>query len=156
MLSPHCWQTAERRGWRLSEKSIGIIGVGRIGTLVARKAAALGMKVLLCDPPLRESTGDERYGFLDDVLGADILTLHVPLTVEGPYPTLHMVNSNCCGACRPASSSSIQPAALLSVGRICWLRCESAGSRDRSWMYGRGSQGSIATFWIWWISARRT
>jgi erythronate-4-phosphate dehydrogenase len=84
--------TAERRGWRLSEKSIGIIGVGRIGTLVAMKAAALGMKVLLCDPPLRESTGDERYGFLDDVLGADILTLHVPLTAEGRYPTLHMVN----------------------------------------------------------------
>jgi erythronate-4-phosphate dehydrogenase len=84
-------ETAERRGWRLSDKSIGIIGAGRIGTLVARKAAALGMKVLLCDPPLRESTGDEKYGFLEDVLGADILTLHVPLTAEGPYPTLHMV-----------------------------------------------------------------
>ena len=84
--------TAERRGWRLSDKSIGIIGVGRIGTLVAKKAAALGMKVLLCDPPLRESTGDERYGFLEDVLGADILTLHVPLTAEGPYPTFHMVD----------------------------------------------------------------
>jgi erythronate-4-phosphate dehydrogenase len=86
--------TAEHRDWRLSEKSIGIIGVGRIGTLVAMKAAALGMKVLLCDPPLRESTGNERYGFLDDVLGADILTLHVPLTVAGRYPTLHMVNGN--------------------------------------------------------------
>jgi len=84
--------TAERKGWRLAEKSIGIIGVGRIGTLVAKKAAALGMKVLLCDPPLRDSTGDKRYGFLDDVLGADILTLHVPLTAEGLYPTRHMVD----------------------------------------------------------------
>jgi len=84
--------TAERRGWRLSAKSLGVIGVGRIGTLVAGKAAALGMNVLLCDPPLRESTGDARYGFLDDVLGADILTLHVPLTAEGPYPTRHLVN----------------------------------------------------------------
>ena len=89
--------TAARRGWRLSAKSLAVIGVGRIGTLVARKAAALGMNVLLCDPPLRESTGDTRYGLLDDVLGADILTLHVPLTAEGPYPTRHLVNRQLLG-----------------------------------------------------------
>ena len=84
--------TAARRGWRLAAKSLAVIGAGRIGTLVAGKAAALGMSVLLCDPPLRESTGDRRYGLLDDVLGADVLTLHVPLTAEGPYPTRHMVD----------------------------------------------------------------
>jgi len=83
--------TAERRGWNLSEKAIGIIGVGHIGSLVEKKALALGMEVLLCDPPLRESTGDKRYGFFDDVAGADILTLHVPLTAAGPYPTRHMI-----------------------------------------------------------------
>lgn len=50
------------------------------------------MKVLLCDPPLRDATGDPRYlSSLDDVLGADILTFHVPLTSAGPYPTYHMV-----------------------------------------------------------------
>jgi erythronate-4-phosphate dehydrogenase len=83
--------SAARRGWNLSEKSLGIIGVGRVGSLVERKAAALGMRVMLCDPPLRESTGESRYGFFDDVAGADILTLHVPLTSDGPYPTRHMI-----------------------------------------------------------------
>jgi erythronate-4-phosphate dehydrogenase len=82
---------AERKRWNLSDKSIGIIGVGHIGSRLAKKAAALGMKVRLCDPPLRESTGDSRFGNLEDVLGADILTLHVPLTHEGPYPTRHMI-----------------------------------------------------------------
>lgn len=83
---------AERKGWDLTGKSIGIIGVGHIGSLVEKKTAALGMKPLLCDPPLREITGDSRYGFLEDVLGADILSLHVPLTAEGPHPTRHMID----------------------------------------------------------------
>jgi erythronate-4-phosphate dehydrogenase len=58
---------------------------------VEKKARALGTQVLLCDPPLRESTGDPRYGFLEDVSEADILTLHVPLTRVGPHPTWHMI-----------------------------------------------------------------
>jgi erythronate-4-phosphate dehydrogenase len=84
--------TADRRGWELPSKSIGIIGAGHIGSLVERKTRALGMEVLLCDPPLRESTGNTRYGFLDDVLHADVLTLHVPLTTQAPYPTFHMID----------------------------------------------------------------
>jgi erythronate-4-phosphate dehydrogenase len=84
--------TAERNGWDLAAKSIGIIGVGHVGSLVEKKAAALGMEVMLCDPPLREATGELRYGFLDDVLAADVLTLHVPLTSDGPYPTRHMID----------------------------------------------------------------
>lgn len=81
-----------RRNWDLKEKSIAIVGVGNVGSRVAEKSRALGMEVLMCDPPLRESTGDPRYRFLDDVLGADILSFHVPLAVEGPYPTRHMVD----------------------------------------------------------------
>ena len=83
---------AERKRWNLQRKSLGVVGVGRIGSRVEKKAQALGMKVLLCDPPLRESTGDARYGFLSDVLEADVLTFHVPLTRKTPYPTHHMAN----------------------------------------------------------------
>jgi erythronate-4-phosphate dehydrogenase len=83
---------AEHKGWDLSGKSIGIIGVGHVGSRVEKKAAALGMQVRLCDPPLRESTGDPRYGFIDSVIDADILSLQVPLTTRGPYPTHHMID----------------------------------------------------------------
>jgi erythronate-4-phosphate dehydrogenase len=83
---------AGRRGWDLRRKTIGVVGVGHVGSRVARNARAFGMEVLLCDPPLRELTGETRYGFLQDVLGADVLTFHVPLTTEGPYPTWHMVD----------------------------------------------------------------
>jgi erythronate-4-phosphate dehydrogenase len=83
---------AARRGWDLKTKSLAVIGVGNVGSRVAKKAGALGMNVYLCDPPLRDSTGDSRYKSLDEVLGADILTFHVPLSTGGPYPTLHMLD----------------------------------------------------------------
>jgi erythronate-4-phosphate dehydrogenase len=83
---------ALRRNWNLSAKSLAVIGVGNVGSRVADKARALGMEVLLCDPPLRDSTGDLQYRDLEDVLEADILSFHVPLVYEGPYPTWHMVD----------------------------------------------------------------
>jgi erythronate-4-phosphate dehydrogenase len=83
---------AARRGWKLESKSLAVIGVGNVGSLVARKARAIGMEVLLCDPPLRDRTGDPQYQSYDDVLTADILSFHVPLTREGLYPTWHMLD----------------------------------------------------------------
>ena len=82
---------ARKQAWNLREKSIAIIGAGHVGQALERKAHALGMSVSLCDPPLRETTGDARYHFLDDVLDADILSIHVPLTLDGRYPTRHMI-----------------------------------------------------------------
>ena len=83
---------ASRRNWDLSQKSIAVIGAGNVGSRVAKKTQALGMKVLLCDPPLRDLTGDDKYQDFEDVLEADILSFHVPLVSEGPYPTWHMLN----------------------------------------------------------------
>lgn len=83
---------ADRKNWDLQSKSLAIIGVGNVGSRVERKARARGMKVLLCDPPLRESTGNSIYLDFEEVFDADILTFHVPLVSQGPYPTWHMIN----------------------------------------------------------------
>ena len=83
---------AVRKNWVLAEKSLAVIGVGQVGSRVARKARALGMNVLMCDPPLRDATGDDSYQPFASVLKADILTFHTPLTDDGPYPTRHMLN----------------------------------------------------------------
>jgi len=84
---------AARWGWRLSEKTIGVVGVGHIGSRVAAWAKALGMTVLENDPPLARQSGDPRFLPLEDVLqGADILTLHVPLTKSGPDKTVHLID----------------------------------------------------------------
>ena len=81
---------ARRRGWELPGKQLGIIGAGHVGSAVEAKARALGIGVILCDPPLADATGSRRYRPFDEVLAADVLTLHVPLARAGPYPTWHM------------------------------------------------------------------
>ncbi|MFC2075974.1 DUF3410 domain-containing protein [candidate division KSB1 bacterium] len=57
---------------------------------MSRKAEALGLTVLWNDPPLQRKTGDQRYLPLNDVLDADIVTLHVPLTKTGPDRTFRL------------------------------------------------------------------
>ena len=76
----------------LSKQTVAIVGAGNIGTALADKLAALGVSVQLCDPPL-ERAGDPR-GFVPfkQVLKADIVSLHVPLTRTGPDATWHLLN----------------------------------------------------------------
>lgn len=85
-----------RKGFPLGGKTLGIIGHGHVGRQVERKAKALGMRVLKSDPPLLDAAGgDPSLGYLglDKLLEqSDVVTLHVPLTVGGPHPTLRLAN----------------------------------------------------------------
>lgn len=91
---------AARHGYSLHGKTMGVIGVGNVGSLVVRKAEALGMKVLMNDPPRKRQAAaggdaDQSTGFveLDDLLAAaDIVTMHVPMTTEGPERTFHLAD----------------------------------------------------------------
>jgi len=78
--------------FNLAEKSIGVVGHGNVGSRVAARCRALGLKVVLNDPPLFERTHDARYRPLDEALACDILTFHVPLTKSGPFATQHMIS----------------------------------------------------------------
>jgi erythronate-4-phosphate dehydrogenase len=83
-----------RFDFQLSDKSIGIIGVGNVGNKVARFAAALGMKVLLNDPPLKRN-GDQRdFVELDEILKCDIVTIHTPLNLTGIDKTHHLLDKS--------------------------------------------------------------
>jgi erythronate-4-phosphate dehydrogenase len=81
---------AHRRSSTLAGKTIGIVGVGNVGSKVARNAEALGMRVLLNDPPLANVTHDPKFLPLDALMEADVVSLHVPLTKNGPWPTHHL------------------------------------------------------------------
>ena len=89
------------RGFDLKDKTIGVVGAGRIGLRVIRIAKAFGMKVIACDINrpniLAEVLGFEYVSF-DDLLGqSDIISLHVPLTKS----TVHMLNRETLARCRP-------------------------------------------------------
>jgi len=73
--------------------SIGIIGVGRIGSKLASLCEAMGMTVLRNDPPRARTEPANAFSNLDDVLEqADILTLHTPLLVDGIDCTVHLLD----------------------------------------------------------------
>ncbi len=77
--------------------TLGVIGVGNVGSITAEWAEAAGMKVLACDPPRSRSLSKSGYNpqtwhDLDYVLThSDIVTLHVPLTRKGDDMTYHMI-----------------------------------------------------------------
>jgi len=76
----------------LDGKSIGIIGVGNVGSRVAKKCEALGMKTYLNDPPLQRQTGDSKYLPIEELFDCDFITLHTPLTFEGGDKTFHLAD----------------------------------------------------------------
>lgn len=81
---------ADEYKFGITKKSIGIVGAGNVGSRVEKKAKALGMKVVLNDPPLQRKTGDEKYRPIAEIFDCDIVTLHVPLTAEGLDKTYHL------------------------------------------------------------------
>jgi len=84
---------AEKRGWELAGKTIGVVGVGNVGSKVAKIAEILGMRVLLNDPPRARQEGEAGFVTLDKILEeSDLITLHVPLNMEGPDATWHMAD----------------------------------------------------------------
>jgi len=95
----------EGRGRRLADVTAAIVGCGHVGAQVAHVLTAAGIRCLLNDPPLKDLTGEARFRGLDEVLSADIVTLHVPLTTTGRHPTYRLFDE--------AVLSRLQPDAIL-------------------------------------------
>jgi len=86
------WDKKSLTGTEIDGKTLGVIGYGRIGAAVGKKASALGMRIIAYSPPPRHEDGIVAY--IDDLgefLGkADVISLHTVLTPE----TKDMINKN--------------------------------------------------------------
>src|SRR5437867_10496166 len=83
-LKGHRWEKSQFKGTEITGKTLGVIGLGRIGSEVARKCQAMGMNVIAYDPYINPDT-PLSSGFplvsLDEVFQqSDFITVHVPLT----------------------------------------------------------------------------
>jgi len=109
-------EVGQENNVELEGKSIGIIGVGNVGSRVAKKCAALGMEVRLNDPPLQrykshspqgheehgefesallrveQFTGKSEFLAIEGLFECDFITLHTPLTFEGADKTHHLAD----------------------------------------------------------------
>ena len=80
-------------GVPLDGRTLGVVGVGNVGKLAVKVGEALGMRVLLNDPPRAEAEGQGEFVTLSDIAReADIVTLHVPKVAGGKYPTVKLLD----------------------------------------------------------------
>jgi erythronate-4-phosphate dehydrogenase len=99
-------------GFDLKDKTLGIIGVGNVGSKVQKLAGAFGMKVILNDPPRERREGKDNFVSLEHLLKeSDIITLHVPLNLDGQDKTYHLFSNE----------------TFSKVKKGCWLINSSRG-----------------------------
>lgn len=83
---------ADSRGVNLCDLSVGIVGVGSVGFALRTRLEAMGMNVIACDPFKKEKKVG-KLSQLDEVLKADVVSLHTPLTKTGEHPTHHLIDA---------------------------------------------------------------
>lgn len=86
----------------LRGKTVGIVGVGNVGKKVAVLCEALGMRVLMNDPPRARREGQGAFVSLDTIVKhSDLITLHAPLNEAGSDKTFHLVDEDFCSSLKP-------------------------------------------------------
>ena len=124
------WKRSKYTGIELYEKTVGIVGLGRIGVLVAQRLSAFGMKVIAYDPYVQAGRAAQmgvRLVALDELLEeSDFISVHLPKTPE----TVGLIGDD---AAAPRSSrawsSSTPPAAASSTSTRSTSRSRRAASR---------------------------
>ena len=124
------WKRSAFKGVEVSGKTLGLIGLGHVGAIVARGALGMGMRVLAYDPYLSEdrmrSMNVARAGSVAEVLeGSDFVSLHVPRTPQ----TMNMIDADALERMRPS-------AYLINVAR--------GGIVDETALYNALKEGVIA------------
>lgn len=138
---------AERQGWRLAERRVGVVGAGNVGGRLLGRLAAMGVDCLACDPPRVEvesveSEGDPGQGppgfvGLDALIDeCDVLCLHTPLVREGPHATHHLLGAEAIAELAPGT-------VLLNAGRGDCV--DGAALRQR--LAGQGDISAVLDVW---------
>lgn len=86
------FSAAVKKNISLKDKTIGVVGVGNIGSRIVKIAEAYGLKVIMNDPPRQKKESNPNFLPLEEILTADIITIHTPLTNEGEDKTFHLFN----------------------------------------------------------------
>jgi erythronate-4-phosphate dehydrogenase len=90
----------DQREFDLEKKTVAIIGCGHTGSQVQRFLQTIGLECRVNDPPLKDA-GNNKYCDLNELFDADVITVHVPLTTAGKYPTRLLIDSEFLKRLRP-------------------------------------------------------
>ncbi len=104
-VAQYVWSVLLRSGFDPKRMTLGVVGHGNVGSIVADWGRRLGARVLVSDPPKRDAgtLGCDDTP-LDTILKeADAVTLHVPMTRSGEYPTHHLIGERELALMRPGA-----------------------------------------------------
>lgn len=128
---------AERDGWSLSERTVGIVGVGNVGSRLQARLSAMGIATMACDPPRAEEERPGDFHSLDVLIErCDVLCLHTPLTREGSHATYQLLNAQRINELAPGS-------VVLNAGRGDCVD----GLALRSRVSGKGDIHAVLDVW---------
>lgn len=128
---------AERDGWTLNERTVGVVGVGNVGRRLLARLTAMGVATLACDPPRAAEEGAHGFHSLDALVEhCDVLCLHTPLTREGPHATYQLLNAQRINDLAPGS-------VLLNAGRGDCV--DGLALRNR--VAGKGDISAVLDVW---------
>lgn len=94
----------QQQGFSITDRKVGIVGAGQVGSYLSKCLSALNIPHLLCDP-LKEAEGDTReFHALETLLDeCDVLTMHTPLTKSGEHATHHLIGERELAALKPGA-----------------------------------------------------
>lgn len=115
-VAQYVWSALLRKGFDPKKHTLGVVGCGNIGSIVADWGRILGARILVSDPPKQEvgipvttpsKPGPGRgidYATLETLLReCDAVTLHTPLTRDGNHPTYHLISDKEIAAMKPGA-----------------------------------------------------
>ncbi|MBP3299477.1 MAG: 4-phosphoerythronate dehydrogenase [Muribaculaceae bacterium] len=128
-VAQYVWSSLLHLGIDPAKITLGVIGHGNVGRIVAEWGRHLGARILLCDPP-RADRGEKGYIPMEELLAqSDVITLHTPLTHDGNHPTYHLIGERELRLIRPgavfinaARGSVTDTPALVEAARRLSLR----------------------------------
>ncbi|MBZ5486351.1 4-phosphoerythronate dehydrogenase PdxB [Halomonas aquamarina] len=131
---------AERDGWSLLARTVGVVGVGNVGSRLLARLQALGVKTLACDPPRAAAMGekgDQAFAPLDTLIErCDVLCLHTPLVKDGPHATYQLLDAQRINELAPGT-------VLLNAGRGDCI--DEMALRGR--LAGKGDISAVLDVW---------
>ena len=94
-VAQYVWSSLLRLGFNPSSQTLGVVGCGNVGSIVADWGRAMGANLLISDPPRQKRGIADNYVPLDQLMAeSDAVTLHTPLTLDGENPTRHLIGSH--------------------------------------------------------------
>jgi erythronate-4-phosphate dehydrogenase len=95
-------ELADRRGFELAGKRVGIVGLGNVGSRLRQRLQSMGLAVLACDPPLA-ARGHAGLVGMEAIADCDIVSMHTPLEHGGAHPTVHLADAAFLARLKPGA-----------------------------------------------------